>query len=146
MFGQKKNDSDEQPAFMEREGRIIAQLNQEAHQWLGARYAWYNKVRTAKKGGLKIFKDPSLEEQMEATRSALTLTTTTMNNSLMMGFNAIIDQVKNRKAEPDPEEWPAKLEGDRTHPPTLTPSQDATIIAWMPLKFLNLAKPVQKDL
>ena len=141
MFGKKESNTDEFPPFMEREGRVLAQLNQEGHQWLGQRFAWYNKVRTAKKGGLRIFKDPSLEEQMEATRGALNMVTNIMNTNLMMAFNAMVDQVKSVKAEP--EDWPAKIEGDRTDAPTLTHEQDAGIISWVPLKFLNIAKPIR---
>ena len=142
MFGKKETNTDEPPPFMEREGRVLAQLNQEGHQWLGQRFAWYNKVRTAKKGGLRIFKDPSLEEQMEATRGALNMVTNVLNTNLMMAFNAMVDQVKNVKA--NPEDWPVKIEGDRINAPTLTHEQDAGIISWVPLKYLNVVKPIRE--
>ena len=140
MLGKAKT-TEEAPVFMMREGQTVLHLNREAMQWLGQRYEWYNKIRTAKKGGLKIFKEASLEEQMEATRSALVLVSNTLNTSLMMAYNAVIDAVKNLKNEP--EDWPGKVEGDRASAPLLTPEQDATVIAWSPVKFLNLAKQVR---
>lgn len=142
MFGKNKSKTDEPPPFMEREGRVLAHLNQEGHQWLGQRFAWYNKVRTATKGGLRIFKNPSLEEQMEATRGALNMVTNVMNTNMMMAFNAMVDQVKKVKAEP--EDWPLKIEGDRVNAPTLTHEQDAGIISWVPLKYLNVVKPIRE--
>ncbi len=140
MFGQKAA-AEAPPSLLEREGRFIAHLNAEAYGWLGKRYEWYNKIRTAKKGGLKLFADASLEEQMEATRSALNLVSKTLNSSLGTAYNAVIDQVKNSGQAP--EDWPDKLEGDRSDPQPLTNEQDAVILGWMPLKFLNLAKPIR---
>jgi hypothetical protein len=140
MFG-TKNDGSEVPALLEREGRFVAQLTKEAYGWLGKRYEWYNKIRTAKKGGLKLFTDASLEEQMEATRSALNLVNKTLNGALGIAYNSAIDAVHNSGEAP--EGWPAKLEGDRTDPPPLDDRQDAVILGWMPLKFLNLAKPIR---
>ena len=140
MFGTKQA-VEEQPSLLAREARLTAQLNKEAYTWLGKRYEWYNKIRTAKKGGFKLFSDASLEEQMEATRSALNLVSKTLNSSLGGAYNSVVDAVTNSGTAP--EGWPGKLEGDRTDPPPLTDEQDAVILAWMPLKFLNLAKPVR---
>jgi hypothetical protein len=140
MFGQKQAVATE-PSLLEREGRLVAQLNKEAYGWLGKRYEWYNKIRTAKKGGLKLFADASLEEQMEATRSALSLVSKTLNGALGIAFNSVVDAVGNSGEAPDG--WPAKIEGDRTDPPPLSEEQDAVILSWMPLKVLNLAKPVR---
>ena len=141
MFNKQKA-QEGPPPLLAAEGAKVAALNKEGYAWLGERYAWYNKIRTAKKGGLKLLADPSLEEQMEATRSALNLVTRTLNTGLMNAFNATIDSVKNAGAAPE-EQWPAKIEGDRSDPPPLSNEQDALVLAWMPLKFANLAKPVR---
>jgi hypothetical protein len=140
MFGQQQAVAAE-PSLLEREGRFVAHLTKEGYFWLGKRYEWYNKIRTAKKGGLKLFSDASLEEQMEATRSALNLVTKTLNGSLALAYNSVVDSVANAGAQP--EGWPAKLESDRSDPSPLTDEQDAVILSWMPLKFFNLAKPVR---
>jgi hypothetical protein len=140
MFGQKQA-VEAAPALLEREGRFVAHLTKEAYGWLGKRYEWYNKIRTAKKGGLKLFSDASLEEQMEATRSALNLVSKTLNGSLGIAYNSVVDAVNNSGEAP--EGWPAKMEGDRSDPQPLTNEQDAVILGWMPLKFFNLAKPVR---
>ncbi|MCH9044541.1 MAG: hypothetical protein IIA40_00375 [SAR324 cluster bacterium] len=140
MFGQKKS-ADSELSLLEREGRIIAHLNKEGYAWLGERYQWYHKIRTAKKDGLKLFQDASLEEQMEATRAALSLVTRTLNTALVLAYNSVIDAVSNAGAAP--EDWPAMVSADRSDPPPLSAGQDAVIIGWMPLKFLNLAKPVR---
>ncbi|HKI97748.1 MAG TPA: hypothetical protein VKB51_04665 [bacterium] len=140
MFGQKQA-VEGPPPLLEREARLIAHLNKEAYGWLGKRYEWYNKIRTAKKGGFKLFSDASLEEQMEATRSALNLVSKTLNGSLGTAYNGVIDAVHNSGTAP--EGWPGKQEGDRTDPPPLTEQQDAVILGWMPLKFFNLARPVR---
>jgi hypothetical protein len=140
MFGPKKAE-DAPPSLLEREGRELAHLNKVAYTWLGPRYEWFNKIRTAKKGGLKLFQDASLEEQMEATRSALSLVTRTLNTALVMAYNSVIDSVNDAGAAP--EGWLGKLDADRSDPPQLSFEQDAVIIGWSPLKFLNLAKPVR---
>lgn len=140
MFGQKESAALEQP-LLESEARYIAHLNRESYEWLGSRYAWYNKIRNAKKG-MALFREHGLEEQMEATRSALSLVGKTLNTGLALAYNSVVDSVVNRGAAP--EGWPEKIDaGDRSAPPALTEEQDALIIAWMPLKFLNLAKAVR---
>ncbi|MBI4081962.1 MAG: hypothetical protein HY423_05060 [Candidatus Lambdaproteobacteria bacterium] len=136
----------EEPApavdFLGKEARAVAQVTVQAFDWLGPRYRWYNKIRTAAKGGLPLFQDRNLEEQMEATRSALTLVTRTVNNAFLLAFNQVVDGVKNA-GEP-PEGWPEKLDtSERTNPPRLDTVQDALVIGWMPLKFLNVAKAAQ---
>lgn len=140
MFSQKNN-GDAPPPLMEREGRLIAHMNKEAHFWLGKRYEWYNKIRTAKKGGFLSFADNSLEAQMEATRSALNLVMKTLNTGLGLAFNSVVDSVNNSGNAP--EGWPEKVAGDRTDPTPLTNDQDAIILAWMPLKFFNLSKAIR---
>lgn len=140
MLGQKKAD-EAPPSLLDREGKFVSHLNREGLIWLGKRYEWFNKIRTAKKGGLKIFSSASLEEQMEATRSALNLVMRTLNTSLFMAYNNVIDTVTNSGAAP--EGWLEKVEGDRSNPPALNEEQDAVILGWMPLKFLNLAKPIR---
>jgi len=137
LFGTKEVDV--APALLEKEARFIAQLNQQAYEWLGPRYVWYNKVRNAGKGGFHLFQGQNLEEQMEATRSALTLVTRNVNASLVLAFNTAVEAVKN--AEEVPEEWPEKVEmADRNNPPALSDTQDALLLAYTPVKFLNIAK------
>jgi len=78
---------------------------------------------------------------MEATRSALNLVNRTLNGSLGIAFNSVVDAVGNSGEAP--EGWPAKLESDTGEPPVLNHEQDAVILGWMPLKFFNLAKAVR---
>ena len=133
----------DEPVLLEREKRTISQLTSTAYDWLGARYAWYNKIRTAKQGGLaQLFAGQNLEEQMEATRSALTLVTKTLNAGLVTAFNATVDTVQ--KETEVPEGWPVKIDmPDRTNPPAISNAEDTVIIAHLPLKFINLAKMVR---
>ena len=140
LFAKKKDD--EEPVFLDKEGRIVAQLNKEVYHWLGSRFQFYNRIRDAGKGGFNLFKGQNLEELMEATRSALTLVTRTLNGGLALAFNSTVDAVTN--AGDPPEGWPARVDtSDRNNPPQLNTQQDALVIAWMPLKFLNLAKMVR---
>jgi hypothetical protein len=141
MLGRKK-DAEEVPPLLVREGHLITRLNEEAYVWLGARYRWYNKVREAKKGGFPFIGNQNLEEQMEATRSALQLLGRNLNNALAVAFNSTFDHV-NKMAEP-PEGLPAKIEvPDRNNPPRVTEEQDALLLGFMPVRFLNLAKLVR---
>jgi hypothetical protein len=134
--------SDAETPFLHKEGQFIAQLNMQAYHWLGPRYRYFNKIRNASKGGLDLFGDRNLEELMEATRSALSIVTKTLNAGLVSAHNNVIDAVANVGAEP--EGWPAKIEmPDRNNPPNVSVAQDALIVGWMPLKFLNLAKAVR---
>lgn len=141
MLGQKTK---EEPTsdLLVGEGRFVAHLNHEAKNFLGPRYQWYNKIRNAKTEGLALFREKGLEEQMEATRSALSLVTKTVNNGLLLSYNSVVDGVKNSGTAP--EDWLEKVDtGDRSDPPKLNDVQDALIIAWNPLKFLNLMKAVR---
>lgn len=133
----------EEPVLLERETRTISQLTSTAYEWLGARYAWYNKIRTAKQGGLaQLFAGQNLEEQMEATRSALTLVTKTLNAGLVTAFNATVETVQ--KETEVPEGWPAKIDmPDRSNPPSTSNAEDTLIITHLPLKFINLSKMVR---
>ncbi|MDH4246760.1 MAG: hypothetical protein OEW39_02980 [Deltaproteobacteria bacterium] len=138
MFG--KNPAEPTaPVLMDAEGRFMAHLTREAYGWLGARYTWYNKIREAKKGGFQLFKEKGLEEQMEATRSALSLISKTLHSNLLVAYNGLMDAVKNSGAAP--EGWPARIEAGT--PVSLVDRHDAFLVAYSPFKFLNLAKPVR---
>ena len=141
LFGHKK--LDDTPVLFERDKQTISQLTATAYYWLGARYAWYNKIRNADKGGLaSLFQGQNLEEQMQATRSALTLVTKTLNSGLVLAFNGTVDAVSNAKAAP--EGWPEKIDmPDRNNPPSPGDFEDALIVSYAPIKFLNLAKMVR---
>ncbi|MDH4225577.1 MAG: hypothetical protein OEW12_08020 [Deltaproteobacteria bacterium] len=121
----------------------MAQLNKESYGWLGSNFLHYNKIRTAQKGQSHFFEGAQLEEQMEATRSALTFVTRALSNNLILAYNSLIDSVKN--AGQAPPDWPSRIDvPDRNNPPNLTNEQDALIIAWMPLKFFNLSRTVRE--
>ncbi len=142
MFG-KKEKTEESAPILEREGQFVAQLNKQAYDWLGSSYTYFDKIRNAGQGGLAgLFEDRNLEELMEATRSALSIITKTLKNGLALAYNSVVDAVAN--AGDAPEGWPDKIDSsDRANPPHLNPEQDALIMAFMPLKFLNLAKSVR---
>ena len=108
---------------------------------LGERYAYYNKIRHAGEG-FSLIPGKNLEELMEATRSALSLATKTLNGGIAAAYNKIIDEVSNSGTAP--EGWPEKVDfPDRNNPPELGPEDDAVILGWHPLRFMNLAKPVR---
>ncbi len=120
----------------------VRALDQEAHQSLGPHYRWYHQVRSAKRGELHLFGEANLEEQMLATRSALGSITGTLNAGLVQAFNAVVEGVS--KAGGVPTGWPEKVEmPDRNNPPLTGAAHDTVIIAYHPLKFAGLAKPVR---
>ena len=70
LFKKKAETEEEVPPLLEREGRALRHAGMEAYRWLGSRYLWYRKIRTAKPNALP-FMGKNLEEKMQATRSAL---------------------------------------------------------------------------
>lgn len=142
LLDKLKGKSEKEPVFLERETREVAQLSSESYRWLGPRYAWYNKIRTADKNALHLLGGKHLEEQMEATRSALTLVTKTLNANLILAYNSTLTALE--KADPVPENLPAKIDMEnRSNPPNVSGAQDALILSYMPLRFLNLAKALR---
>lgn len=140
LFASKRPPAE--PPLLEKEGHYIAQLNAQAYSWLGPGYRYYHRIRSADRHALHLFGERNLEELMEATRSALSLVTKTLNGGLALAFNNAVESVKN--AEAAPEGWPERMEvPDRNNPPAVSNDQDALIIAWAPVKFLNLAKMVR---
>ena len=141
MLGRGKTSESDPPHLLVREGQFVAQLNKQAYDWLGERYAYYNKIRHAGEG-FSLIPGKNLEELMEATRSALSLATKTLNGGIAAAYNKIIDEVSNSGTAP--EGWPEKVDfPDRNNPPELGPEDDAVILGWHPLRFMNLAKPVR---
>ena len=138
LLGRKKADQ-EVPKLVEAEGRQLARLGDEAYRWLGGRYLWYSKIRNAKKGSFPFLSGQNLEEQMEATRSALLLLGKTLCAGMVVAFNSTVESIG--KMESPPEGTPAKIEmPDRNNPPSVSNEQDALIVCYMPLRFLNQAK------
>ena len=141
LLGKKKAEG-EIPNPVAAEGRQLERLGDEAYRWLGNRYAWYNKIRTAKKGGLPFFNVQNLEEQMEATRAALRLVERSLNVGLVLAFNGTLEELG--KTETPLEGLPDIIEmPDRGNPPSVPSENDALIVAFMPLRFLNLAKTLR---
>jgi hypothetical protein len=141
MFGNKKTEPGD-GAFLAAEAEEVRHLDARAYEWLGDHYRWYDKVRKAKKGEGGLFQDPSLEEQMLATRSSLSLVTQTLHSGLVLAYNSVVESVGHSGHAP--QGWPAPLAmPDRNNPPASGPREDALIIAFQPLKFLNLAKAVR---
>ena len=115
-------------------GKMVTWLNEEAYAWLGPRYKWYDKVRKGEHG--------SMEEHMLATRSALVGVKKALNSALIKAYNEEIEAV--RASGQAPQDWPDSLEaGEGDSAPHLDDSQDARLISWMPLKFLNTAQIVR---
>lgn len=141
MFSGKENTKAE-PGVTEAEGRYLAHLNKVSYDWLGQRFIWFNKIRTATKGGFELFQGKNLEQQMEATRSALNFVTKNTNGAFVLAFNTVIDSVKNSGVAP--EGWPEKIEmEDRNNPPMIGPEQDAIILCFLPLQYLNVTKTIR---
>jgi len=141
MLGRKQSD-EQPPPLLAREKQIVAAINKDAYNRLGERYLWFNKIRTAKKGHFPFLQGQNLEEQMEATRSALVLVGKQLNGSLAMAFNSTLEAIN--KSDAEFEGLPGKLEiEDRTNPPPVNDEQDALILSFYPLRFLNLAKMVR---
>lgn len=138
LLGGKKPEQEE-PKLVEAEGHQLARLGEEAYRWLGARYLWYKKIRNAKKGAFPFLGGQNLEEQMEATRSALSMLARTLGAGMVVAFNATADSLG--KLEEPPEGMPAKIDmPDRNNPPRMTNEQDALIVSFMPLRYLTQAK------
>ncbi|MCZ6843402.1 MAG: hypothetical protein O7G32_11295 [SAR324 cluster bacterium] len=135
----KKAETEEEvPPLLEREGRALRQAGLEAYRWLGSRYLWYRKIRTAKPNALP-FMGKNLEEKMQATRSALRMLERTVNAGLVVAYKSTRDAVG--KISDPPPGLPAAVEmPDRNNPPRLNDENDALIISFMPLRFLNLTK------
>jgi hypothetical protein len=141
LFASTSASEAENPPFLKKEAQFVAHLNKQAYDWLGPRYRYFHKIRTAKEG-FSLFGGVNLEELMEATRSAINLVIKSLNAGLISAHNGLIDQVGNSGVAP--ENWPVKIEmPDRGNPPNVSDTQDALIINWMPIKFLNLAKMVR---
>ena len=144
MLGRKKSEDTEgeAPPALEKEQRVIAQLNTVAYGWLGPRYAWFNKIRTAQKSAFPLLGGQNLEQQMEATRSALQLLGRNFQNGLAMGVNSTLTSLKG--CNYPLEGLPEKIEtADRSTPPTISDEHDALIISFAPIKFLSLGKMVR---
>ena len=107
LFGGNKAEQEE-PKLVEAEGRQLARLGEEAYRWLGGRYLWYKKIRNAKKGAFPFLGGQNLEEQMEATRSALSLLGRTLSAGMVVAFNATVDGLG--KLEEPPEGTPEKID------------------------------------
>ncbi len=138
LFGGQKTE-DETPPLLERESQEIRRVGREAYRWLGPRYIWYKKIRTAKPSALPFLDGQNLEEQMRATRAALQMLERTLNAGLVVAFNSTLKSLD--KLEEKPEGLPAAVDmPDRSKPPRLNDENDAVIITYMPLRFINLAK------
>jgi hypothetical protein len=141
LFASAKPSEAENPPFLQKEAQFVTHLNKQAYDWLGPRYRYFHKIRTAKEG-FNLFGGVNLEELMEATRSAINIVIKTLNAGLISAYNGLIDQVTNSGTAP--ENWPAKIDmPDRSNPPNVSEVQDAVILNFMPVKFLNLAKMVR---
>lgn len=140
MFGSKKGEEEEViPPLLGKDRLVIKQVNMQSYDFLGARFLWYNKIRSAKKSEFPFFGNKNLEEQMEATRSALQMVERNVKSSLILAYNSTLDAIKNSGSEL--EGLPVKLEmPDRSNPPQLNEEGDALIISFAPIKFLNIAK------
>ncbi|HEX7926924.1 MAG TPA: hypothetical protein VF678_04975, partial [bacterium] len=141
MFGQK---APETPAstFLVEETQFLRHLDRQAHEWLGEHYRWYDKVRKAKKGEGEFFHDASLEEQMIATRAALARVTEALQTAIVLAHNGVAEQLG--RGGTMPEGWPAPVAmPDRNNPPPTGPQQDTLVIAYHPLKFINLSRAVR---
>jgi hypothetical protein len=138
MFGGKKVEDEEGSKFPH-DAACVRYLDRKAYDWLGDHYAWYDKVRKAKKDDASIFQDPSLEGQMLATRAALNDLTDTLQSSIANSYNTVVAAMAKGGSVPDG--WPAPLEITTHGPhPTTRAEHDALILEYQPLKFLNLAK------
>jgi hypothetical protein len=141
MFGHKEPAAPPN-TFLAAETEFLRQLDRQAHEWLGDHYRWYDKVRKAKKGESGLFHDTTMEEQMLATRTALARITESLQAAIVLAHNGVAETLG--RGGQVPEGWPAPIPmPDRNNPPPTGPAQDTLIIAYHPLKFLNLARPVR---
>jgi hypothetical protein len=141
MFGHKVPEASAN-VLLESETEFLRHLDQQAHQWLGNHYQWYDKVRKAKKGDSGLFHDATMEEQMLATRAALARVTETLQTAIVLAYNNTVETVARGGHPPDG--WPTPLAmPDRNNPPPTGAAQDTLVIAYHPMKFLNLARSVR---
>jgi hypothetical protein len=141
MFG-SKSAPEVSYAGLASETPALRALDREAHQWLGAHYRWYHEVRNAKRGEFQLFSGENLEEQLLATRGALSGLTAALNAGLVSAYNQVVEAVA--KSEHVPAGMPAKIDmPDRNNPPATGAAEDAIIICYSPIKFLALAKNIR---
>jgi len=125
--------SDEEKMFL---------LTQAAHQILGQKWEYFNKIKHAGESG-GLFKEKSLFEEMKATQSALKFSS---KNTLRQYSLAYLNCLKEIKSFAETDEQFPELpdESESTAVKEMIPTQDAIIIGWTPLKFLLPARPVRE--
>jgi len=112
-----------------------------AEQKLGAKWAYFKKIKHTD-AGLRLLSEASLMEQMKATQSALRFTSKTARKAYWSTFKAAIADVKSKGGvKSGLPELPEVAEGEDV--PSLTPSLDAFIISWTPVKFLLNSKLIR---
>ena len=48
MFGSEKSSDSDVPDLFHREEQLVGQLNKQAYDWLGERFAYYRKIHPAR--------------------------------------------------------------------------------------------------
>ncbi len=115
----------------------IKALNKEAYWWLGNRMERLETIRQAGQKGVKR----SLEQDMEATRSALSMVTKVFRLGLVSAYNSTVDEFKSIK-EASGLVGPKLSHSPQVGPP-ISDVHDALLLRWAPLRFLNITNTLR---
>ena len=117
----------------------MAVLKLYAERMLGAKWAYYRKIKHQESGFLAA---ASIADQMKATQSALRFTSKTALKAYWASFKAAASDVKSKggvkSGIPDIPET-----GEGEAPPPMEARHDAFIISWTPIKFMINSKLIR---
>lgn len=114
-----------------------------AHQWLGAKWVYYRRIKHAGED-FKLFRQKSLAEQMKATQAALRFTSKHAKKSYRTVYRSSVNDIKKNTGIRT-EDFPALSEVHMDKDtPSLTTEQDEVIISWTPEKFLLPSKTIRE--
>ena len=113
-----------------------------AHQFLGQKWIYYKKIKSAGKSG-KLLKEKSLFKEMKATQSALKFTSKNAIRMYILAYQNCVNEIK--KFAVTEEVFPELPdETDDTVIKSMIPELDAVTIGWTPLKFLLPTKQLRE--